>query len=102
MSTNLTRIGQKARGEPDLVFTSLYHHVVDVDNLRACYGQSEGLTEVPDVWEIRLSGCRDRGTTEGMAEILWHRRETRRQTEKTNVSRSHGRPRSTRHKSNFS
>ena len=37
MSTNLTRIGQKARGEPDLVFTSLYHHVVDVDNLRACY-----------------------------------------------------------------
>jgi len=37
MSTNLTRIGQKARKEPDLVFTSLYHHVVDVDNLRACY-----------------------------------------------------------------
>jgi len=37
MSTNLTRIGQKARGEPDLVFTSLYHHVVDVDNLCACY-----------------------------------------------------------------
>jgi hypothetical protein len=29
---------------------------------------------------------RDRGTTEGMAEILWHRRETRRQTEKTNFS----------------
>ena len=37
MSTNLTRIGQKARKEPNLVFTSLYHHVVDVDNLRACY-----------------------------------------------------------------
>ena len=30
--------------------------------------------------------CRGRGTTEGMAEILWHRRETRRQTEKTNFS----------------
>ncbi len=29
---------------------------------------------------------RDRGTTEGMVEILWHRRETRRQTEKTNFS----------------
>ncbi len=29
---------------------------------------------------------RDRGTTKGMAEILWHRRETRRQTEKTNFS----------------
>jgi RNA-directed DNA polymerase len=37
MSTDLTRIGQKARRVPDLVFTSLYHHVVDVDNLRACY-----------------------------------------------------------------
>jgi RNA-directed DNA polymerase len=23
--------------EPDLVFTSLYHHVTDVDNVRACY-----------------------------------------------------------------
>jgi hypothetical protein len=29
---------------------------------------------------------RDRGTTEGMAVILWHRRETRRQTENTNFS----------------
>lgn len=37
MGTNPTRIGQKARKEPNLVFTSLYHHVVDVDNLRACY-----------------------------------------------------------------
>jgi group II intron reverse transcriptase/maturase len=37
MSTDLIRIGQKARKEPNLVFTSLYHHVVDVDNLRACY-----------------------------------------------------------------
>lgn len=41
MSTDLTRIGQKARKEPHLVFTSLYHHVVDVDNLRACYGTLE-------------------------------------------------------------
>lgn len=37
MATNLTRIGEKARKEPDLVFTSLYHHISDVDNLRACY-----------------------------------------------------------------
>jgi len=37
MSTDLTRIGEKARKEPMLVFTSLYHHVSDVDNLRACY-----------------------------------------------------------------
>jgi group II intron reverse transcriptase/maturase len=38
MSTDLTRIGEKARKEPKLVFTSLYHHVYDVDNLRSCYG----------------------------------------------------------------
>lgn len=37
MSTDLKRIGEKARGERKLVFTSLYHHVTDVDNLRACY-----------------------------------------------------------------
>ena len=37
MATDLTRIGQKARKEPDQVFTSLYHHIYDVDNLRACY-----------------------------------------------------------------
>ena len=37
MSTDLRRIGEKARKEPELVFTSLYHHVTDVDNLRACY-----------------------------------------------------------------
>ena len=41
MSTDPTRIGQKARKEPQLVFTSLYHHVVDVDNLRACYSTLE-------------------------------------------------------------
>ena len=37
MGTDLTRIGEKARREPGLVFTSLYHHICDVDNLRACY-----------------------------------------------------------------
>jgi RNA-directed DNA polymerase len=37
VATDLTRIGQKARKEPGLVFTSLYHHICDVDNLRACY-----------------------------------------------------------------
>ncbi len=37
MGTDLKRIGEKARREPGLVFTSLYHHVVDVDNLRGCY-----------------------------------------------------------------
>jgi group II intron reverse transcriptase/maturase len=37
VSTNLTWIGEKARKEPRLVFTSLYHHVSDVDNLRECF-----------------------------------------------------------------
>jgi RNA-directed DNA polymerase len=37
VATDLTRIGEKARKEPGLVFTSLYQHIYDVDNLRACY-----------------------------------------------------------------
>jgi group II intron reverse transcriptase/maturase len=37
MSTNLRGIGEKARSQPELVFTSLYHHITDTDNLRACY-----------------------------------------------------------------
>jgi group II intron reverse transcriptase/maturase len=37
MATDLTRIGEKARKEPGLVFTNLYHHIYNVDNLRACY-----------------------------------------------------------------
>jgi RNA-directed DNA polymerase len=37
VSPNLERIGEKAQQEPGLVFTSLYHHVSDVGNLRACY-----------------------------------------------------------------
>ena len=41
MATDLTRIGEKARKEPKLVFTSLYHHICDVDNLRACYDTLE-------------------------------------------------------------
>jgi group II intron reverse transcriptase/maturase len=41
MATDLTRISEKARREPELVFTSLYHHICDVDNLRACYDALE-------------------------------------------------------------
>jgi len=37
VATNLRWIGERARKEPDLVFTSLYHHIMDVDNLRASY-----------------------------------------------------------------
>ena len=39
MATDLIRIGERARKQPEIVFTSLYHHVTDVDNLRACYHQ---------------------------------------------------------------
>jgi RNA-directed DNA polymerase len=42
VSTHLERIGEKARKDPKLVFTSLYHHVTDVDNLRACYDALPG------------------------------------------------------------
>jgi group II intron reverse transcriptase/maturase len=41
VGTDLQRIGQKARKEPGLVFTSLYHHICDEDNLRACYDTLE-------------------------------------------------------------
>ncbi len=41
MATDLTRIREKARKEPELVFTSLYHHISDMDNLRACYNTLE-------------------------------------------------------------
>lgn len=42
MSTDLRRIREKARKEPKLVFTSLFHHVTDVDNLRTCYDTLPG------------------------------------------------------------
>ena len=42
MATDLTWIGERARKEPGLVFTSLYHHIYDEDNLRACYDALEG------------------------------------------------------------
>ena len=37
MATDLTLIGQKARKDTKLVFTNLFHHVYDMDNLRACF-----------------------------------------------------------------
>ena len=37
VATDLTRISTKAQQCPELVFTSLYHHVTDVDNLRECF-----------------------------------------------------------------
>jgi RNA-directed DNA polymerase len=42
VSTNLTRIGDQARAHPDLVCTSLYHHIADIDHLRACYRVLKG------------------------------------------------------------
>src|SRR6185369_1436404 len=37
MARDLTRIGERARKEPKLKFTSIYHFVTDKDHLRACY-----------------------------------------------------------------
>jgi len=48
MSTDLTRIGERARKEPDLVFTSLYHHVTDLDNLRTA--TKHWTATKPSVW----------------------------------------------------
>src|SRR5262249_54529871 len=42
VSTNLARIGRKAGAHPDLVFTSLYHHIADIEHLRACYQLLKG------------------------------------------------------------
>jgi RNA-directed DNA polymerase len=41
VGTDLTRIRERAHKQPNLVFTSLYHHIYDVDNLRACYDALE-------------------------------------------------------------
>ncbi len=42
MSPNLDRISVKARAHRDLVFTSLYHHMADIDHLRTCYHMLKG------------------------------------------------------------
>src|SRR5512145_2562123 len=42
VSPNLDRISVKARAHPDLVFTSLYHHIADIEHLRTCYQQLQG------------------------------------------------------------
>ena len=58
MATDLTRIGEKARKEPGLVLTSLYQHIYDVDNLRACYDTLEAkkATGVDGVTKLRHNG----------------------------------------------
>jgi len=42
VATDLTRLGDKARRCPKLVFTSLYHHISDIDNLRDCFDSLDG------------------------------------------------------------
>jgi RNA-directed DNA polymerase len=39
MGTDLTRIGERARGNRKEKFTSLYHHVTDLENLRASWNE---------------------------------------------------------------
>ena len=62
MSTERARIREKARRNGDEVFTSLYHHITDVDNLRACFHEpstrwrgrpiDESTNEEPDVGKL--------------------------------------------------
>ena len=67
MATELTRIRDKARQEPKLVFSSLYHHVYDVDNLRASYQTLEGRKALgPDGVDKELYG---RNLEENLAEL---------------------------------
>ena len=42
MTPNLERISLKARANPNLVFTSLYHHISNIDHLRTCYHWLKG------------------------------------------------------------
>ena len=54
MSPNLERISLKARANPDLVFTSLYHHIADIEHLRTCYQLLKG-TKAVGVDEVTKS-----------------------------------------------
>jgi len=72
VATDLTRIGEKARREPGLVFTSLYHHIYDVDNLRACYDNLEAgkATGVDGVTKEEY-GRNLEGNLRELSERLW-------------------------------
>ncbi|MBA7705451.1 Group II intron-encoded protein LtrA [subsurface metagenome] len=64
MSTDLRRIGEKARKEPELVFTSLFHHVTDVDNLRVCYDA------LPEDRAVGIDGVTKQGYGKNLEENL--------------------------------
>jgi RNA-directed DNA polymerase len=42
VSPHLARRGEKAKAHPKLVCTSLYHHIADLEHLRACYQLLKG------------------------------------------------------------
>lgn len=46
MATDLTRVGEYVVKHPDVVMTSLYHHVTDIDNLRSCFEELNGAKAV--------------------------------------------------------
>jgi hypothetical protein len=104
VTTKLKRFTLMAREEPHLRFTSLMGLLFDPAGLRESFGRQDG-RKAPGVDGIRISipslGGRlklgagwcntpsptapSREPNRRMAEILWHRRETRRQTENTNI-----------------
>lgn len=42
METKLEWVGERARQEPNCCFTSIYHHVYELEHLRRCYKEMEG------------------------------------------------------------
>ncbi|MBA7533192.1 Group II intron-encoded protein LtrA [subsurface metagenome] len=64
MSTDLRRIGEKARKEAELVFASLFHHVTDVDNLRVCYDA------LPEDRAVGIDGVTKQGYGKNLEENL--------------------------------
>jgi hypothetical protein len=100
MTTRLARFTQKARAEPRERFTALMGLVFDPEGLHASFERqdgkkapgADGIRKAPlsqadvdaPVWEpdgvtLQVRFCEGPGTSGRMVEILWHRRETRRQ-----------------------
>ena len=67
---------------------SMHENTVTTDRPRIGINP-ERLSEEPDVGNLLVRFCEGLGYNWCMAEILWHRRETRRQTANTNFSLQH-------------
>ena len=73
MATDLTRIGEKARRDTTLVFTSLFHHICDEDNLRVCYG-TLGANKAPGVDGVTKNYYSITDNTDACSDYCYHAR----------------------------